>query len=226
VRWRTGNIIDDFIAEQILAQKAQQETLSSVSSAKESLMKQYALSADEGAYLDKYLAIDSLVKKRLAVPAIAEKDAREYYDKHREQYLHGRENRIRVLSLKFGKTDELEKSIIAVEMREEALEGRPLDAIARKRSAVAVMKEMSLSRLPDWVRVSLASLKEGEISNIISADNEFMIIQPIPSKPAYRSFEEVRKEIEKKLSAEQPGRKQSLEDWLNSLKKDVEFLRY
>jgi hypothetical protein len=87
------------------------------------------------------------------------------------------------------------------------------------------MKEMSLSRLPDWARVKLTGLKEGEVSNIISVDNELMIIQPIPSRPAYRSFEEARKEIEKKLSAEQSERKQSFEDWLNSLKKDVEFLR-
>ncbi len=223
--WRTGNIIDDFMAEQILARKAQAETLSADSSVKESLMKQYALTAAEGSYLDKYLAIDRLVKMKLAVPAITEKDAREYYDKHREQYLHGRENRIRVLSLKYGKADELEKSLIAVEMQQEAQEGKPFDAIARRHSAVAAMKEMSLSRLPDWARVNIESLREGEISNIISADNEFMIIQAIPSKPAYRSFEEVRKEIVKKLSAEQLGRKQSLEDWLSTLKKDAEFLR-
>ena len=225
VPWRIGNIIDVFIAEQILAHKAQEEMLAVDKAVKEALVKQYVLSAEEGAYLEKYLTIDSLVKKRFASPVIAEKEAREYYEKHKDQYTHGREKRIRVLSVKYGKTDELEKSLLAVEMQQEAQEGRPFDAIANKRST-ATMKEMSLSRLPDWARAKLAGLKEGEISNIISADNEFMIIQPIPSKPTFRSFEEVRREIEKKLSAEQSGKKESFAKWFESLKKDAEFLLY
>jgi bifunctional DNA-binding transcriptional regulator/antitoxin component of YhaV-PrlF toxin-antitoxin module len=225
VPWRIGNIIDVFIAEQILAHQAQEEMLAVDKAVKEALVKQYVLSAEEGAYLEKYLTIDSLVKKRFASPVIAEKEAREYYEKHKDQYTHGREKRIRVLSVKYGKTDELEKSLLAVEMQQEAQEGRPFDAIANKRST-ATMKEMSLSRLPDWARAKLAGLKEGEISNIISADNEYMIIQPIPSKPTFRSFEEVRKEIEKKLSAEQSGKKESFAKWFESLKKDAEFLLY
>ncbi|MDP2158655.1 MAG: peptidyl-prolyl cis-trans isomerase, partial [Nitrospirota bacterium] len=225
VPWRTGNIIDDFITEQILARKAQEGASSGDASVKESLVKQYALNAPEGVYLGKYLAIDGLIRKRFAAPAISEKEAREYYEKHTDQYVQGRDNRIRVLSVKYGKADELEKSIIAVEIMQEVQDGRTFDTVARRRAAVAVMKEMSLSRLPDWAHMKIAGLKEGEISNIISLDNEFMIIQAISSKPAYRSFEEVRNEIEKKLSAEQSGRKESLQDWLNSLRKDVEFLR-
>ncbi len=225
VPWRTGNIIDDFITEQILARKAQEGTSSDDASVKDTLVKQYALNAPEGAYLVKYLAIDGLIRKRVAAPAISEKEAREYYEKHRDQYLQGRDNRIRVLSVRYGKADELEKSLIAVEIMQEVQDGRTFDTVARRRAAVAVMKEMSLSRLPDWARVKIAGLKEGEISNIISVDNEFMIIQAISSKPAYRSFEEVRKEIEKKLSAELSGRQESLHDWLHSLKKDIEFLR-
>ncbi|MBI5632095.1 MAG: outer membrane protein assembly factor BamD [Nitrospirae bacterium] len=225
VLWKTGNIVDDFIAEEVLGRKAREDMLSAESSLKESLAKQYALNDAEVAYLDKYLAVERLVKKRLSTPAVKEKDFREYYDKHKEQYILGRENRIRVLSLKYGKTDELEKGIIAVEMHGEALEGRPFETIAKKHSAIATMKEMSLSRLPEWARNKLEGLKQGEISNIISVDNELMIIQPIPSRPAYRSFEEVRKEIEKKFSAEQSEQRQSFDAWLNSLKKDVEFLK-
>ncbi|MBI5074071.1 MAG: hypothetical protein HZB62_02705 [Nitrospirae bacterium] len=225
VPWRTGNIVDDFIAEQILARRAREEAFTIDPKLKGSLVKQYALNEEEGAYLDRYLAIDGLFRSKDAIPAPTETDAREYYNKHREQYLHGRESRIRVLSIKYGKSDELEKSVIAVEIHGEALEGRPFDAIARKRPAVASMKEMSLSKLPEWVRVRLASLREGEISSIISTDNEFMIIQALPSKPGYRPFEEVKKEVEKKLSAEHSGRRQSLEDWLNAQKKEIEFLR-
>ncbi len=225
IPWRTGNIVDDFIVEQILAHRAREEAFSVDAKMKESLVRQYGLSDAEGAYLDRYLAIDWLYKSRVGMPAATEVEAREYYDKHREQYLHAHENRIRVLSIKYGKTDEAEKSIIAVEMHGEALEGKPFDSIARKRPALASMREMSLSRLPEWVRLRLASLREGEISNIISTDNELLIIQTIPSKTGYRPFEEVKKEIEKKLSADRSSRKQHFEDWLAAQKKEIGFLR-
>jgi len=225
VPWRTGNSIDDFIIEQSMMQKAAEEGFNADVATRQSLSKQFALSAAEEIYLARYLLIDTLYRIKASTPVITEKAVREYYEKHKDQYIDGRENRIRLLSVKYGKTDELDKSLLAVEIHQEAQEGRPFESIAKKRAAVVTLKEMPLSKLPDWARVKLAGLKEGEISDIISVNNELMIIQPMKAAPAYRSFEGVRKEIETKLSAERPERKQSVQDWVNALRRDAEFLK-
>ncbi len=220
--WRSGKLIDDFIADQILVGIAQRENLTSDAAMKESLVKKYSLTFQESQYLDRYLAIDALFRHKFGVPPITEKAAREYYERHKDQYAN--KKRIRALSVKYGKADEIEKSLLSVELLQEARAGRAFDAIAKEASPAAMMKELPLSGLSDWVRLKVAGLKEGEISNIISADNEFMIIQLIPSKPAYLPFESVRQDIDKRLSEELSAQKQSFPEWFSSLQKDVEFI--
>ncbi len=225
VPWRTGNIIDDSINEQVMARKAAEQGLVADASAMQSITKQFALSTAEGTYLARYLVVDALYRKMTSAPAITEKVAQAYYEKHKDHYADSSENLVKLLSVAYGKSDELDKSLLAVEIQQEAQSGKTFESIAKSHSASVAMREMTLSRLPDWVRLKVAGLKSGEISDIIAVDNEFMLIQPIGERHAYRPFDKVRKEIEAALSAEQTGRDQAFHDWLNSLRKDIEFLR-
>lgn len=225
VPWRTGNIIDDSINEQVMARKAAEQGLVADAAAMQSITRQFALSTAEGTYLARYLVVDALCRKMTSAPAITEKDAREYYEKHKDHYAGSSENLIKLLSVAYDKSDELDKSLLAVEIQQEAQSGKPFESIANSRSASVAMREMTLSRLPDWVRLRVAGLKRGEISDIIAVDNELMVIQVMGERPLYRPFDEVKKEINAALSAEQTGREQAFHDWLNSLRKDIEFLR-
>ena len=223
--WRTGNDLEDFISEEILAGMAREQGLKTEKQKVETLSRQYALSSNEAEYLARYLAMERLYSMKSLQQAASDKELRDYYDRNREQFRGTGEMRVRVLSMKFSGPEEIEKGLTAVEMRQEALEGHSFGAIAGRRKGAVGLKEMSLSRLPEWVREKAARLREGEISNIMSSDDEYMIIQALQGEPVYVSFDDVKQEIGKKLAAEKSEQVRQSGDWLNQRKKDVEFLK-
>jgi hypothetical protein len=173
------------------------------------------LSAKETGHLDKYREISSVFSARFSSAPVTEKELMDIYEKHRRLYFKELQERVLALSIGYSPGDELEKGLMAIEIRQEALDGSSFAEIAGSRPGTVKLREMSLSGLPDWVRKKTLDIEDGGLGDIMAAENEFLLIRRIQSRPVFRSFEDVKKDMEKELSAERESRR-SFEQWLDS----------
>ena len=90
---------------------------------------------------------------------------------------------------------------------------------------MAFFREMPFESVPEWVREKLEQLRDGEVSTIISSDTEFMIMQMQHQQSAYKSYNDVRSDIEKKLALDREKRRLTVEQWLTDIAGDAEIIR-
>jgi chromosome segregation ATPase len=224
--WARSSAIETVIAEETLYRKAREAGIKDNRTEQDALAQQYRLDAKEREYLAKYLVIDSLYRGKSAELSVSEKEIREYYEQHREEFIVSPARKtVRTLALNHTGADELEKSLIAVELHREALGGKKLEEIANKHRGVAFFREMPFESVPEWVREKLEQLRDGEVSTIISSDTEFMIMQMQHQQSAYKSYNDVRSDIEKKLALDREKRRLTVEQWLTDIAGDAEIIR-
>ncbi len=221
VIWRSGNAYNDFIVEEVLMNRARDMGISRSTSQYNSLVKELALNEKEQQYLAKYLTIESFVAATFGMQKISENELRSYYEANKQEFLSESGMRtVKTLSLKFGKKDEFEKAVAAIEFRNEAVNGRPLEQIYSSRPDILVFRQADYTELPDWIREKTHELQDKEISNVISTADQYMIIQVETGKPAYRSYADVRPEIQKKLSLKQKINYDKLFRLINDIQKE------
>jgi chromosome segregation ATPase len=100
----------------------------------------------------------------------------------RDRNIH--EARIEVLQVSYGRDDEIEKGLLALEVHQEVTEGITFETAAKKRQGAVKLLEMSMKRLPEWVREKLADIKPGEISHVLSSESTLLIVRMADSRPS------------------------------------------
>ena len=224
--WNRKNPLDTLILEEALYRRAQKANMSVKGDELNVLAREHGLSREEVQYLTKYLAIDSMYKRKVSELTAPSGDAKAYYEKNREQFVSRPAGKsVRILALAYTTHDELEKGVVALDLLQEVSSGKSFEEIARKRRGNVSFKEVPLDSLKGWVREKADLLKEGDLSPVISSGSEYVIMQIQKVKALYRPYEEVRNEIQKKLVPDSSEQSRLLELWLDDVYQEVEFTR-
>ena len=104
-----------------------------------------------------------------------------------------------MLSLKYSSQEELEKSLVTIDFQRQIFSGVSLETAYKHNSDVLSFDAINVSDMPDFVKEKVSGLKDGEISNIISYDHTFIILQTQIKKTGYRGYKDVYDEICKKF---------------------------
>ena len=223
--WRHDSPYDDFIIEHVLLKKAGEIGTKEDKALYNSLLKQYSLSGHEKDYLVRYLIIDTFIKKKLTEIIADERHMKKYYELNKDRYMVNTENKqVMMLSLKYSPQEELEKSLLAVDFQHQISSGKSLETVYKYNSNVLSFDTVNVSELADFVKERVDGLKDGEISNIISYDNRFMILQMQGMKKEFRSYEDVYKEFREKSFDDPTTQAYFLQEWFNELRKEAKAI--
>jgi hypothetical protein len=226
VIWRSGNAYEDFIIEQILFIKAEERGIPEDTAKFDSIVKRYSLNRREQNYLVKYLKIEKFIEQKISEDIIDEKKTREYYEANRDDYLIDSSNKfVKTLTIKYTSEDELDKALIAIDFRDTAVNGESFESIYESRSDMLEIKDIIYGELPDWIKEKTKDIKEGEISDVISLENSFIILQIPLEKENNIKFEDVRYEVQKNLLSKKGDYSEKLNKWLKELKSEAEEIR-
>ncbi len=226
VLWRSGNAYEDFITEQILLMKADQMGVKADNTAYKSLVNEYAFNDREKEYIRKYLTIDNLITRISKENVIDEKDIKGYYESNKDEFLvNSGEKFVRTLSMNYTDKDQIDKTLLAIEFHNAAKSGKSLESLYKSRSDLLVLKDTKYDALPNWIKEKIKDIKSEEISNVISTEDQFIIMQIHFKKPSHRKYEDVRSDILKKLSSKQKKRFGDLNIWLKEIRKEAEEIR-
>lgn len=224
--WKTGNAYEDFIVEEVLLWKAQKKGIKPRQHELRELADTHQMNKSEREYLAKYLIVSHFVNSKLGRSAISNHEIRKYYEDHRANYIRSiGEKRVKILSLPYTGEDEIEKALAVVELHNSAKKGGSFEYLYNSNSRMISFKEMNFNELPAWIQSKTRNLKSGEISDVISSENNFMLILIEAPNIAYRDFDDVKKEIRRILISRVVVDSQNFFDWLGSLRKEALDIR-
>lgn len=149
--------------------------------------------------------------------SITEKQARVYYEAHKDDLVIGAEVQLRIIAV--------DSKTKAEEILAALRKGASFNRLARERSQGKLAARggetgwVGFHRLPPFLQEAVASLSEGDVAGPVerSAD-EFLLIGLQASRPlGAKSFAEARTEIERRLLAEKRG--VVVREWLEKQEK-------
>ncbi len=223
--WRQGDPYSDFVIQELLMQKAIASGIREDGTAYHAMIEKYSVSDGDLQYLLRYLDLKEYVDMRLADLVADEKYVRNFYEVNKEKYVKNTEEKqVKVLSVKYTPAEELEKGILAVDFQNDVLGGKSFETVYKFNSNVLSFDAISVSDLPDFIKERISGLHDGEVSNIISYDNKFMIFQIQGKQKELRSFEDFYAEIRAKYSDDQTMQVNLLKQWLHELRKGAKLL--
>jgi TolA-binding protein len=218
--WRAGDNYEDFVTARLLAVRATESERRDASRELETYAKKYSLTAREKDYLSLYLTAEEVIERKKAGYVPPEKDLRGYYEAHRREYLKKKEERfVTYLVMKLRKGNKTRDIELVSELQREAGRGRSFGEIARLHADRISLREVTLEGLPRWIREKIRVLKDGELSSIFT-EEQFIMLRMHVKPPVYRKYEEVSKEIIKKMSPP-AGNSDDLVAWLAYLRKEA-----
>lgn len=224
--WRHDNPYNDFIIEQTLLMKANKSGIKEDRDLYNSLLAKYSLNDEEKGYLVRYLTIHNLVKKKLSEIVADENYTRKYYELNKERYfINTTKKQVKILSLNFSPKDELEKSLVAIDFYQEVASGKTFESVYKTNANVLSFDTVNLTNIPDFIHKKIDRMKDGEISNVISHGNKFMILQMQFKQPGYQRYEDVYKEIQEKIYEDQTLQANLLQEWFDELRKEAESIK-
>ena len=224
--WRHDNPYNDFIIEQALLIRANKSGIKEDRDLYNSLLVKYSLNEGEKGYLVRYLTIHNLVIKKL--PEIVSDDnyIRRYYEINKERYfINTTKKQIKMLSLNYSQKDEQEKILVALNFHREVASGKTFESVYKSNSNVLSLDTVDVSKLSEFIQDRIDGMKDGEISSVISHGNKFVILQVQFTKPGYRSYEAVYKEIQEKIYDDQTLQANLLQEWFDELRKEAELIK-
>ncbi|MHB8882668.1 MAG: peptidyl-prolyl cis-trans isomerase [Thermodesulfovibrionales bacterium] len=221
VPWRKNNAYEDFIIEQILINHAGDRGKKGVLTEADRAARKYHFDAREREYLIRYLTIDRLIRERIAGQQVEEARIRQYFENNRNSFIAGKlEKTVKSLAFPFSKSSRIDGALLMSNIQAEAAAGRSLESFKKDRSDPLIFKQLNYDDLPAWIQERLKDLKAGEVSHVISTDDQYMVCQVQIKEPVFRPYEEVRQDIQKTLSTADV-----LGTWLNTIRKEAEEIR-
>jgi len=171
VIWRTGNVYEDFINEQVLYEEAKRAgVIHHDERGHEKTEEKYRLSPEEADYLQRYFAISDLVDKKLK-----ERPA---------------ERVVESLIVRYTDGDRREKELLASELQGHAKSGKPFGeiyALYPQRVSYAVTEVETLQKR---IKNEIVSLENGEISVFWSKEG-YIILKPALQTLSFEPFEDM-----------------------------------
>ncbi len=172
VLWRSGNICEDFVNEQILYDEAKKLNIIGDMKKHKDLAERYNLGREEGDYLYKYLTISDLIDRKVKeMPG---------------------ERIVESLLLKYTQRDEYEKAVLATELQKDAKGGKSFEDVYKSYPDMVRLTLIRFQELEGWIKDRIQLLEDGEISDVVKTENDYMILKPLVKKPPYESRDEVR----------------------------------
>ncbi|GAB4482290.1 MAG: hypothetical protein OHK006_00300 [Thermodesulfovibrionales bacterium] len=218
--WRGGGAVGNFVRERQILAFAASRGISADAGQVASLSRRHALSPEETDYLADYLAIERAVRMKLAESAPGEQELRKYYEANRDSFRKTLgTDPIHVVALRYDAQNEVERGALAVDIRNEALRGGRLEDIAQSHPE-SVFQVRKVDDLPTWARARVGRLKDGELSDVIATEQEYLVLMLFRQQQEYRSFEEARSDIAARLRAARPAPESILAPWYAELAKD------
>jgi TolA-binding protein len=218
--WRKGDGHEDFVTGRLLAARATEGDRKAAAGEAAKYEKRYPFTGSEKEYLSLYLTAERVIGRKKNGDVPDEKDLKDYYETHKREYLEKKEERyVKYLVMKYRKSDKRGGVALVSELQREAGKGRSFEEIARSVTGKVSLRRVKLEELPAWIGKKIRVLKDGEISSIFTED-QFIMLRMQVKAPVYRKYEDVRKEIRKRLSPEKKG-PVDLDTWLADLRKDA-----
>ncbi len=172
VLWRSGNICEDFVNEQILYDEAKKLNIIGDVKKHKDLVERYNFGREEGDYLYKYLTISDLIDRKVKeMPG---------------------ERVVESLLLRYTQKDEYEKAVLATELRKDAKGGKSFEDVYKSHPDMVRLILIRFQELEGWIKDRIQLLEDGEISDVVKTENDYMILKPLVKKPSYESRDEVR----------------------------------
>ena len=193
VPWRSGNLYEDFINEQLLYDEAQRINVSADPGREEAVDGRSGLSGEETEYLRKYRLISGLIDWKLRTAA--------------EQRV------VESLTVQYGDNDKRGKMDLAVKLQALARTGKSfeeLGALFRGRVRFQVIR---FGELQGWIRERVEPLRDGEPGIVWTRDG-YMLLRPVKAKPFLGPSEE-------KGAGEKSGRRDFLATWIGELRAEA-----
>jgi hypothetical protein len=223
--WRMGDMVEVFIIERILFNKARRNSVRADGKILKTLVKKYKLNKKEKEHLSIILSVDRYVSAVLSERFIGENEIKQYYESHKKGYLvSGGEKIVKALFLDYTLQDELEKALLATDFQRKAVNGESFEQISGSYPDISKVEEMKYVRLPEWVKEKSAGLKSGEISDVISLKNRYVIFEIQMKKAIYRKLDDVKSEIREKISF-QKDNYEKIASWLSEIKGEAEVIK-
>lgn len=188
--WRSGNVLDDYVSEQMLYHKAKSLNISTDMKNYKDIVEKYKLNNEQADYLQKFLTISDLINRKL-------QDMQE-------------EKVVELLDVKYGSFDKYTKIVVSTELQKLAKSGMSFEEIHTLYPDVVKLSSVGFQDLEAWVKEKIQSLSIGDIG-VIWSEGGYVILKPGLRKLSFKPFEEVRPEIKNKI-------KVFVEEWLNERK--------
>ena len=222
--WRKGDVYEDFITGRLLMLQATDKDVRKANDEAAKLADSYLFDKGEREYLTEYLTCEEVVRRKKSGDAPGEREVKDYYEAHRNEYLKEKEDRsVKYLVMRFRKGDKLGRVALVSELQREAGNGKSFEEIARSRNGTVSLKHVRFEELPGWIAEKIRVLKDGEISTIFT-EGQFILLQMRVKGPVYRRYEDVRGEISRKLAPKAEG-PADLNEWLAGLRKEAVEIR-
>jgi hypothetical protein len=177
VAWGSGNVMDDYLNEQILLDKAKQLNLSPDMKTYEAIVEVYKFDSKQAEYVLKLLTISSLIDVKL-------KDMQDEKVFEKLFVTYDGSN---------AEKDKYTKIAQSTELQKLAKEGVSFQEIQRLYSSVVQFAVIGFEEMDPSVKETIQSLRTGEIGVIWSA-NGYIIIKPVLRKRSFDLFETLRED--------------------------------
>jgi hypothetical protein len=195
VPWRSGNLFEDFVNEQILYGEAVRGQMSADLSRVNELAGRFNLTADEAEYLRRYLSISDLIDRK--VKSTPEERVVESLTVHYSD----------------GDGDKQRKVTLVTDLQEQARGGKSFEEIAAAFPDRVRFSVIDYQELQGWIKDRIELLKAGEISVVWTKDG-YMVLKTAMKRPSYRPFEDTRPDRKNEIRA-------FVKAWIEMLRKDI-----
>jgi len=193
VPWRSGDLFDDFVNEQVLYSEARRVKVNADAARVNELAIKFKLDADEAEYLGRYLAIVDLIDRKMkSIPE---------------------ERVVESLTVDYTGGDQQGKVALATELQERARGGKTLGEIAAAFPGRVRFSVIGFQELQGWIKDRIELLKDGEIS-VVWTKEGYMILRPVTKQRSYGAFEDDRPGRKSETRA-------FVRAWTEELKKEI-----
>lgn len=168
--WRSGNIYEDFINEEILYEEAKKRNVAVDTRTREELSRKLGLTGAEADSLARCLTVSTLIDDRIrSLP---------------ERRL------VESLVVRFSEKDKQEKVALAAELQTQAKGGKSFEEIVVAFPGKVRFSVIDFQELQGWIKERIELLRDGEVSVVWTKDG-YMILKPVVKKLSYRPFDEM-----------------------------------
>jgi cell division septation protein DedD len=179
--WRTGNIYEDFINEQILFDETTKLSKVADTSPYKEVIEKYGLTREETDFLYRYFSICDFIVTKL-------KDMPE-------------EKVVESLTIIYSDGDKYKKTVLSTEIQTYAKDGMSFEDINKLYPDIAKFSVTGIQELQEWVREKVEILRDNEVG-VVWSGNGYMVLKPISKKFSCKTSGDMPPETRNKIKAQ------------------------